>query len=118
MRSRYARLRAEHATTHFSPWARVSRIHLAIASSHGQRSASVSATLARIFATFAAAWNASPSAKRQPRRSARARATVVLPLPDTPMTTMTDGTIDRIIAEEPHADRVRRAGPHGRQHGA
>src|SRR5690606_30248855 len=42
----------------------------------------------RIRATFSSVWKSSASAKRSPVSSLIARATVVLPTPDTPMTTM------------------------------
>ena len=76
-----------------TPAARAASIHRAIASSHGQRSSSVSAVPSRILATFAAEWSESPSTNRQCRRCANGDATVVLPLPDTPMTMMTEGAI-------------------------
>ncbi len=57
-----------------------------MARSQGRRSSSVSGRPARILAMFAAGWNASASAKRQPRRPASMLPTVVLPLPDTPAT--------------------------------
>src|SRR3954447_6311112 len=64
----------------------------AIARSQGQRSSSVSGVPLCIFATFAGGCSASPSWYRQPDRSATSRATVVLPAPETPMTTSTTGS--------------------------
>ena len=55
--------------------------------SHGHRSSSVSGTPAAILATLASGWNASPSAYVQPSAAASPVATVVLPTPDTPITT-------------------------------
>ena len=70
-----------------TPASRQPSITAAIAASHGQRSASESGVPADIFATFAGGCSASPSWNRQPSRSASPRATVVLPLPETPITT-------------------------------
>jgi hypothetical protein len=42
----------------------------------------------RIFSTFSGGWKSSPSANSQPSRSTRVAATVDLPEPLTPMTTM------------------------------
>src|SRR5690606_26327476 len=62
-------------------------IHAARSRSHGNRAASSSGTPARIRATFAGVWNSSASAKSRPVASLIPRATVVLPAPDTPITT-------------------------------
>src|ERR1700722_16660582 len=58
-----------------------------IRSSQGQRSASVSGMPCRIFSTLAGGCSRSPSMNGQPSFLASSSATVVLPLPDTPMTT-------------------------------
>src|SRR5580700_3802482 len=63
----------------------------AIASSQGQRSSSVSGTPFFIFSTLAAGWNSSPSRKTKPSFFANKVAIVVLPEPETPMTTRTVG---------------------------
>ncbi len=60
-------------------------------SSHGQRSSSVSGWPLCIFATLASEWNASPSANSQPITVEMPLATVLLPLPLTPMTMTTSG---------------------------
>ena len=57
--------------------------------SQGHRSSSVSGMPAAIFATLASGWKSSPSAYVQPSAAARPVATVVLPTPDTPITTTT-----------------------------
>src|ERR1700682_1318094 len=62
-----------------------------IASSHGQRSSSVSGVPADILATLAAGWNSSAARKATPRCLASAAPTVDLPLPLTPMTTTATG---------------------------
>ena len=49
----------------------------------------------RIRAMLAGGWNESASAKRQRKRLASSDATVVLPLPATPMTIITEGAIAR-----------------------
>src|SRR3984957_10666568 len=58
-----------------------------IRSSQGARSASVSGMPCRIFSTLAGGCSRSPSMNDQPSFLASSSATVVLPLPDTPMTT-------------------------------
>src|SRR3984957_11137272 len=58
-----------------------------IRSSQGPRSASVSGIPCRIFSTLAGGCSRSPSMNGQPSFLASSSATVVLPLPDTPMTT-------------------------------
>ena len=57
------------------------------ASNQGARSASSSGMPAAIFATLAAGCSSSPSTNGSPRTSASAAPTVVLPEPETPMTT-------------------------------
>lgn len=57
-------------------------------SSHGPRSASVSGRPARIFATLAGEWKSCASASCHPRRRASSAATVDLPQPETPVTTI------------------------------
>src|SRR3954463_10192296 len=73
------------------------------ASSHGQRSPSSSGMPAAILATFSFGWYSSPSINRQPRRRARSSPMVVLPAPDTPIsTTITYGSFflgDRVAPE-------------------
>src|SRR5437868_3519933 len=73
------------------PSAQVRSISSAIACSQGQRSSSVSGWPALILATLAGGWKLSPSSNRQPRRLARQPATVLLPEPDTPITTSAQG---------------------------
>src|SRR5690349_21250953 len=57
--------------------------------SHGSRSASSSGIPLLIFATLFGGWKESPSSTSQPSRAATPRATVVLPLPETPIITTT-----------------------------
>src|SRR5260370_16918810 len=59
--------------------------------SQGQRSSSVSGTPPCIFATFDGGWNQSPSSKVQFSRWASIDAIVLLPQPETPITTTTEG---------------------------
>src|SRR4051794_36760369 len=85
----------------------------AMACNQGQRSASVSATPAAIFATFSGGWNQSPSTNSTAKRSANAIAIVDLPDPDTPITMSTNGdsgcsTLADIIAKPPERSRSRR----------
>jgi hypothetical protein len=80
-------LRAEQATTALRPLASCSPIQSAIVWSQGQRSSSSSGMPCRIFETFAAGWNWSPSANAQPCCAARAPPTTVFPVPLTPITT-------------------------------
>ena len=70
------------------------------AASHGPRSASPSATPARMSVTFSGGWYASPSWYGQPSDSASRRPTVVFPAPAGPITTIT------IVR---HSSRVRAA---------
>src|SRR6185295_15131508 len=62
-------------------------IQSATFSSQGHRSRSSSGCPARILAISDPGWRSSPSSKAQPSRSARAFAIVVLPDPETPVTT-------------------------------
>ena len=59
--------------------------------SQGQRSSSVSGTPACIFSTLDGGWNQSPSSKIQFSRWASIDAIVLLPQPETPITTTTEG---------------------------
>src|SRR5262249_22419772 len=59
--------------------------------SQGQRSSSVSGTPACIFSTLDGGWNQSPSSKIQFSRWASIAAIVLLPQPETPITTTTEG---------------------------
>ncbi len=93
--SRYARRSAEQVTTALSPAASLPEIHSPSASSQGQRSSSVSASPLRILATFASEWKASPSANSHPMIVEIPLATVLLPLPLTPMTITTSGFMVR-----------------------
>src|SRR5271169_5262749 len=73
------------------PWPparRVASIHSAMALSQGQRSASVSGSPRCIFSILARGWNRSPSSLIQCRRWASIEAMVLLPEPETPITTM------------------------------
>ena len=85
--SRYDRFNAEQATTADWPAASSSSSRAAMARSQGQRSSSVSGVPAFILAMLAGGWKESPSSRIQPSARARPAAMVVLPLPDTPMTT-------------------------------
>jgi hypothetical protein len=69
----------------------MSSIQAAIASSHGPRSSSVSAMPACILSMLASGWNQSASANSQCSRAASNAPTVDLPLPETPITTSTQG---------------------------
>src|SRR6476659_9018397 len=64
-----------------------SPIQAARSCSHGQRSASSSGVPALILSTLEREWKSSASAKSSPVATAMACATVVLPEPETPMTT-------------------------------
>src|SRR5258706_16112264 len=64
-------------------------------SSHGRRSASVRGVPARILATFSGGWNSSASRNRQPSRSASSLPMVLLPAPETPITTSITGAGSR-----------------------
>src|SRR5436190_6110313 len=80
-----------------------SSIQAAMTRSQGQRSSSVSGTPACIFSTFAAGWNSSASAKRQPRRPASSAPTVDLPLPDAPATitiTIIARSLGHLVADD------------------
>ena len=70
---------------------RVASIQAAMASSQGPRSSSVNGVPPRILATLAGGWKSSPSSYSQPSRPASSAAIVVLPDPDTPITTSTAG---------------------------
>src|SRR5262245_55098195 len=59
--------------------------------SQGQRSSSVSGTPLCIFSTLDGGWNQSPSSKIQFSRWASIGAIVLLPQPETPITTTTEG---------------------------
>src|SRR6516164_3008357 len=59
--------------------------------SQGQRSSSVSGTPLCIFSTLEGGWNQSPSSKIQFSRWASIDAIVLLPQPETPITTTTEG---------------------------
>src|SRR5215510_16575203 len=59
--------------------------------SQGQRSSSVSGTALCIFSTLDGGWNQSPSSKIQFSRCASIDAIVLLPQPETPITTTTEG---------------------------
>src|SRR5262249_10263587 len=59
--------------------------------SQGQRSSSVSGTPACIFSTLDGGWNQSPSSKIQFSRWASIDAIVLLPQPETPIITTTEG---------------------------
>jgi len=61
--------------------------------SQGQRSSSVSGTPLCIFSTLDGGWNQSPSSKIQFSRWASIDAIVLLPQPETPITTTTDGLL-------------------------
>jgi hypothetical protein len=92
-------LSAEQATMQGRPRLRCDSIHAEMASIHGARSASVSAIPERIFSTFAAEWKVSASARSHPSIWARRAATVDLPLPDTPMTTIARTLVAQAFAE-------------------
>ena len=64
--------------------------HSPIASSQGQRSSSSRASPAVILATLAGGWKSSASANGTRSRCANAAPTVLLPEPETPMTTIGD----------------------------
>src|SRR5579862_8899666 len=66
----------------------------AIACSHGRRSASSSGTPRRIFSILPGGCSVSPSSNCQCSRSASRAAMVVLPDPDTPITTSTSGAVN------------------------
>src|SRR5262245_62261940 len=59
--------------------------------SKGQRSSSVSGTPACLFSTVDGRWNQSPSSQIQFSRWASIAAIVLLPQPETPITTTTEG---------------------------
>src|SRR5262249_3478386 len=59
--------------------------------SQGQRSSSASGTPLCIFSTLDGGWNQSPSSKIQFSRWASIDAIVLLPQPETPITTTTEG---------------------------
>src|SRR5262245_52699136 len=89
--------------------------------SQGQRSSSVSGTPRCIFSTLDGGWNQSPSSKVQFSRWASIDAIVLLPQPETPITTTTEGLptgeaglfsdcAPRAWRERRGADRRRRRG--------
>src|SRR5215468_10101889 len=77
--------------------------------SQGQRSSSVSGTPLCIFSMLDCGWNQSPSSKIQFSRCASIDAIVVLPQPETPITTTTEGlfTGEAALFSDPEP-RVRR----------
>src|ERR1700733_7181410 len=97
MRSRYARLSAEQVMTPDFPSAAQLLSSSPIRLSQGTRSPSVSGIPCRIFSTLAGGCSRSPSTNGQPSCLARSSATVVLPLPDTPMTTRADPVLVSFI---------------------
>src|SRR5918996_6090341 len=111
MMFRYLCLSAEQATTLWRLAARLPSIQLATACSHGHRSASVSGMPACILAILAAGWRSSASSKSQCRRPASSAATVVLPEPDTPMTTRTEGAACTGLLATSRVDVVSGANP-------
>src|SRR5215813_12623326 len=82
--------------------------------SQGQRSSSVSGTRLCIFSTLEGGWNQSPSSKIQFSRWASIDAIVLLPQPETPITTTTEGLpkgeagLFRVWRERGDGDRRRR----------
>src|SRR5215471_1182901 len=82
--------------------------------SQGQRSSSVSGTPLCIFSTLDGGWNQSPSSKIQFSRWASIDAIVLLPQPETPITTTTEGLpkgeagLFRVWRERGDGDRRRR----------
>src|SRR5262249_37451294 len=90
--SRYPRLSAEQAITPWPPASRVASIQAAIPCSHGQRSSSVHAVPECLFTTLLGGWNQSASAYAPPKRTANVAAIVLLPAPETPMTTIAHGS--------------------------
>src|SRR5262249_17945416 len=82
--------------------------------SQGQRSSSVSGTPLCIFSRLDGGWNQSPSSKIQFSRWASIDAIVLLPQPDTPITTTTEGLprgeagLFRVWRERGDGDRRRR----------
>src|SRR3984957_3575045 len=85
--AREALLSAEQVSTPDFPSAPQLLSSSPIRSSQGPRSASVSGVPCRIFSTLAGGCSRSPSMNGQPSCLASSSATVVLPLPETPMTT-------------------------------
>ena len=78
---------------------------------HGHRSSSVNGWPDAILATFASGWNASPSANVQPSKVESPLATVLLPTPETPITTtictrVPPATLDTLLASR-HRRRAR-----------
>src|SRR5215813_209243 len=70
-------------------------IHCAMAASHGQRSSSSRGTPLLILAMLAGGWKLSASRNCQPSRLDSAAPMVLLPQPETPISTMTSGDCDR-----------------------
>src|SRR5690625_152215 len=83
-----------------APFAPCPAIHPARSRSHGNRSSSVSGVPPAILSMFAGGWKVSASAKIQPVRATTPSATVVLPLPETPMTTTCVVTSEHQAEEE------------------
>src|SRR5262249_13983016 len=79
-------------TTPCLPARRVASIQAAMPCSHGQRSSSVSGSPLCIFSMFEGGWNQSPSSSIQCMRCASIAAIVLLPEPETPVTTTTEGS--------------------------
>ena len=76
-----------------------------MASSQGQRSSSVSGVPLDIFFTLAMGCRESPSTNGTPRCSARLEATVVLPEPATPITTISGlAALSLVIGEAPRPE--------------
>ena len=74
-----------------APRLSLSSIHWAMASSQGERSASVSGVPRLIFSMLAGGWKLSASRNGQPSVRDNSAPTVLLPEPETPISTMTSG---------------------------
>src|ERR1035437_260010 len=109
MMSRQERFSAEQVSTPDSPRARQLSISSAIFRSQGNRSASVSGVPPCIFSTFPAGCRSSPSWNWQPSAAASKAETVVLPDPETPMTTAITGTVMECAMAADHTRRGRRS---------
>src|SRR5215471_21649221 len=83
--------------------------------SQGQRSSSVSGTPLCIFSMLDCGWNQSPSSKIQFSRCASIDAIVVLPQPETPITTTTEGLFAGFSDSELRVRRERRDGDRRRR---
>src|SRR6185312_642238 len=90
-----------------SPRPRQPSISAAILRSQGNRSASVSGLPWRIFSTLESGCSSSPSWNWQPSAAAKRIPTVVLPDPDTPMTTATTGLAIVLASAGDHWRSVR-----------